>query len=105
MLEDIQEEQLPTFSNIEDRVFSEKKGKIYIGKEEIKADVRELLKDQSNWLQSSQWYEIFRATILNEAFDIALNQSTDFDQVRFAKAMKHWQLVMDNILLRLTQSK
>lgn len=102
MPKDIQEEQLLTFNSIEDRVFSEKKGKIYIGKEEIKADIKELLKDQAKWLQTSQLYEILRATIINESYNAALIQSTDFDQVKFAKALYHWQFVLDNMLLRLT---
>ncbi len=46
-----------------------------------------------------------RATILNEAYDIALNQSGKSgsveEDVKYAKAMKHWQYVIDNLMLHL----
>ena len=93
------------YNNVAKKVFSEEKGKIFIGGEEINAEMLRVLKDQAFSFRTTQLYEVLRATILNEAYDIALNQSgksgsieTD---VQYAKMMKHWQYVIDNILDKL----
>lgn len=96
-------DQLPNFNSIESRIFTEYKGNIYLGKEKIKPDVRELLKDQSKWLLTSQLYDILRATITNEASNLALVQSKEWDHVLSAKMLWHWQFVLENLLKKLTE--
>ncbi len=99
----ILQDQLPPFNSIEDRIFSEEKGEIYIGKEKISPEMRDLLKEQARYFSTSHLYEVLKSTIVNEAYDIALGQSTDFDQVRFAKALYHWHFVFENMMQRLTK--
>jgi hypothetical protein len=96
-------DQSPLFTSLESKIFTENKGKIYIGKEEIKPKMKEILKSQAQIFQTSHLYEILRATIINESYDIALRQSKDFDEVKFAKALYHWQYVLDNLLSMLTK--
>lgn len=95
--------ETPLFSSIEDRIFTEHKGKIYIGKEEINNDLKNVLRDQSRSFVKSDLYEIFHATIINEAYTIALDQSRNFEQVEFAKALKHVMFMLDNILLKVSK--
>lgn len=95
-------DQLPNFNSIESRVFTEYKGNVYIGKDKIKPDMRELLSDQAKWLKTSQLYEVLRATILNEASQLALIQSKEWDHVISAKMLYHWQFVLDNLIKKLT---
>lgn len=91
------------FKDIESKVFTEVKGKIYIGQEEIKPELLEVLKEQARYLSTSQLYDILNATIVNETSNLALIQSKDFDQVRFAKALHHWNFVLRNMVSRLTK--
>lgn len=95
--------QLPNFNSTESKIFTEYKGNIYIGKEKIKPDFKELLKDQAKWLQSSQLYEVLKSTITNESSNLALVQSKEWDHVLSAKMLYHWQYVLDNILQSLTK--
>lgn len=92
------EDQLPTFSSFEDRVFTEIKGKIYIGKEEIKPELLEVLREQARYLETSQLYEILVKTLKNESYNLALIQSKDWDNVQFAKALFHCAFVFENMV-------
>lgn len=103
MPEDTTLDQLPNFNSIESKIFTEYKGNIYIGKEKIKPDVKELLSDQARWLKSSQLYEVLKATIINESMQMALVQSKEWDHVLSAKMLWHWQFVLDNMVLSLTR--
>lgn len=96
----MEDQQSPNFTSIEDKIFTEYKGDIYIGKEKIKPDFKGVLKDQARSLVTSDLYEVFHATLLNEAYSIALDQSTNFEQVQFAKALKHVVFMVDNILIK-----
>ncbi len=98
----MQQDQSPNFLSLEDSVFTEHKGEIYIGKEKIKAELYDILREQARYFKTSQLYEVLRSTIINEAHNAALIQSTDFEQVKFAKALYHWQFVLDNIIKKLT---
>lgn len=91
-------EASPSFTSLEARVFSEQNGVIFIGTQKIPAEIRDLLREQAKYLQTSQLWEIVNATLTDEASKIALIQSTDFDQVRFAKALYHWNHVMKNMI-------
>lgn len=94
---------LPDFSQMEQRVFAAIQGRIFIGKEEIKPDVRSLLRDQAKSLQTSQLWEIMNASITQEAANLALIQSKDFDAVQFAKALHHWGFFMRNVVHTLSK--
>lgn len=103
MQKNMPEDQLQQFNNLAKRIFSvdPKTGKIYIGGEEATKEMLELLKEQSRYLETSQLYEIFKATIINESADLALKQSQNFEQVQFAKALYHLLYVFDNMILSL----
>lgn len=92
-------DQSLNLDSISKRVFEERKGQIYIGNELIKPEILDVLKEQARYLETSQLYEILRATIINESADLALKQSQNWEQVQFAKALHHWVYVFDNILL------
>lgn len=99
------EDNLDNFSSIENRIFFEDKGKIYIGGEEVKPDVLDVLREQARYFETSQLYEVLRATIINEAYDMALKQSGKsgdlLADVNTAKMLYHWQFVLDSILFKL----
>lgn len=95
------EEQSEQFNNLAKRIFTEDKGKIFIGGEEIKVDVLDVLREQARYLSTSQLYEILKATIINESAELALKQSKNFEQVQFAKALYHILYVLDNMILKL----
>lgn len=99
----VKSETCPNFKDSESRVFTEFKGKVYIGTEEIKPAIRELLKDQAKNLLTSQLYEVLDATITNEAYNLALIQSKDMDNVYSAKMLHHWNFVLKNILKKLSE--
>ncbi len=92
------EDQSENFNNLAKRIFQEEKGKIFIGGEEVKPEVLEVLREQARYLSTSQLYEILGATIKNESADLALKQSQNFEQVQFAKALYHIWYVLDNMV-------
>lgn len=63
--------------------------------------MRELLREQARYITTSQLWEVFNAAIINEAADLALVQSTSFDDVAFAKALHHWGHVFRNAMFML----
>ena len=96
-------EKLPDFSEIEKRVFEARKdGHIYIGGVKITPEIRDLLKEQSKYLETSQLWEILNASIANEAVNLSLIQSQNFDHVQFAKALWHWSAFMQKVVKRLS---
>lgn len=103
----MQEEQLEQFNDISKKAFKVEAGKIHIGGVEVSDELLRVLKDQAFSFKTTNLYEVMRATILNEAYDVALVQSGKSgsveEDVRYAKAMKHWQYVIDNILLNLSK--
>lgn len=96
-------ETLPDFSEIEKRVFTESNGIIWIGKEKISPEIRDLLREQSKYLQTSQLWEILNASIASEAVNLALIQSKDFDHVQFAKSLWHYSTFIRNVVLKLSK--
>ncbi len=101
------EDQSQQFNSLASKAFLVKDGKVFIGGIEPSAEVLRVLKDQAFSFKTTNLYEVMRATILNEAYDIALNQSGKSgnieNDVNYAKMMKHWQYVIDNILLNLSK--
>jgi hypothetical protein len=96
-------EKLPNFADIQARIFSDAKGKITIGGVELKPEVRDLLKEQAKYIDRSDIWDILSASIANEAINLALIQSQDFDHVQFAKALWHWSTFMRNVILKLSK--
>ena len=84
-----------------DKVFKEVKGEIFIGGEKIRPELRDILREQAKYLSTSQIYEVFNSTIKNEAFDLALNKSKDWDHVLYAKALAYWVDVMTSMVNKL----
>lgn len=88
-------EKLPSFSSIEKKIFKKlKNGSLEIGGQEIHPDVRDILREQAKSLDTSQLWEILNASIANEAIDLSLIQSSNFDHVQFAKALWHYSVFM-----------
>jgi hypothetical protein len=65
------------FSTVESRIFTQENGKFFIGGVEITPQVKDLLKEQARYIQSSQLFELLNATIVNEAGNLALVQSAN----------------------------
>ena len=65
--------------------------------------MRDLLREQAKYLQTSQLWETLNATITNEASNLALIQSTNFDQVLSAKMLHHWNHVLKNMIYKLAK--
>ena len=101
-----QSEKLQTinFDILSKRIFSEKGNILLIGGEEIKPEVLEILKDQANYLKTSQLYEVLLATWKTEAANLALIQSKDWNNVLYAKAMHHNIYVLENFVKCLTKN-
>lgn len=89
------------FKDTENRVFTESKGRVYIGTEEIKPELLAVLREQAKYLESSQLYEILLATLKNESYNLALIQSKDWESVQFAKALYHCAFVFENLVSKL----
>jgi hypothetical protein len=94
-------EELIDFSKTSKRIFSENKGVFYIGGLEINEQMRNILREQSNYILTSQIFEVLDATIVNESASLALLQSTNYEHVQFAKALFHWNSVLKKMLLKL----
>ena len=86
------EEQLEKLASIQSKVFLEKDGKIYIGGEEIKKEMLDILKEQAFYLKSSQLFEILVSTIVNESYNIGVIKSENWDATVSAKMLHHWNL-------------
>lgn len=95
-------EKLPNLAEIGKRVFHKAKdGSISVGGVVLSNEMRDLLREQANYLQTSQLWEILNASAANEAIDVSLIQSENFEHVQFAKALWHWSTFMRNIVLML----
>ena len=97
------EEKSENLINLLGRIYKEENGKILIGGEEIKADIRSLLKDQAKYIETSQFYEILNATIINEAFNLGVLQSKDFDNVQFGKALVYTNNIIKKMIKGLSK--
>lgn len=97
------EDLIPDFSSVENRVFFQNGNDVYIGKEKVTEQVRGILRDEARNYEKTMLYEILNASVINESYHLALIQSIEFDQVRFAKAMKHWSHFMRNVINSLSK--
>lgn len=89
---------LPNFTDVQNHVFEEKAGKIYVGGLEVTPDIRGILRDEAEYIQNSRLWEILNASVTNEAYTAALIQSKDFDAVLSAKMLHHWGHFMRNVI-------
>lgn len=98
------QEKLPSLSQIEKHIFKKlKNGTIEIGGLPIHPDVRDKLREQAKSFQSSQLNEILSASLIDEAIDLALIQSKDFDHVQFAKALWHLSVFINKVVNELAK--
>lgn len=99
----MQEDQLQ-FLSIEDSVFHKSKnGDIYIGKEKITNEMRDILQRDAEVFLNSRLFQVMNASIINEAYDIALKQSKNFDEVLNAKMLHHWNFFLVNMVIELAK--
>lgn len=85
------------------KVFEDRKGVLFIGGEEIKPDLRDILREQAKYMETSQLFEMLIATIENEAADMALNKSLVWNHVLSAKMLKYWGDVFKKMVNTLKQ--
>lgn len=88
-------------SELEKLIFSDENGKILIGGEEVRPEVLVALKGQAKFIKTSQLFEIINATIKNQAFELGVQQSKDWDNVLYAKALLYYCQVFNKIINRL----
>lgn len=93
----------PDFVAIRERLFRVDGNKVYIGGVEPTQQYREALRDEARAIQTSRLWEIFNATITQEASDLALRQSENWQHVMNAKMLFHWTHFMRNVLYTLSK--
>lgn len=92
------QDQFPTFLDIQQRVFTQVGDDVYIGTTKIDPALRSLLRDEAKYIQQSRLWEILNASVMNESYTLALNQSQNWENVQFAKGMYQWAKYMINVL-------
>lgn len=95
---EVPEQSIPDFQAVATRVFKEVNGKIFIGSEEIKGDMRTTLREQARYVQTSQLWELMGNAIVNESANLALLQSTEWNHILTAKQLHHWGHVFRNMI-------
>lgn len=83
---------------IEQKVFKQQGDNIFIGGELVTEQMRGILRDQAKNFQTTNLFEILNATITNEAANLALIQSANYDHVQYAKALHYWNQVLKKML-------
>ena len=97
------EDERIRLTDIESRVFTQRGADIYIGTNKLTDQERDILRGQAKYLQTSQLWEILNATIVNEAADISLRQSQNFEHVQNGKMLYHWGHVFKNLITTLAK--
>lgn len=80
------------------RVFSVVGDVAYLGGVALTKDQREQLQAEARLILRSDLWAVLNSTIVNEASDIALRQSTDWQHITTAKALYHWNHVLHNMV-------
>lgn len=99
----VHSENFPNFLEVEANVFTKVGDDIYIGKTKIEEAFRSTLRDEAKAMQVGRLWEILNASVINEAYNLSLIQSKDWDHIQFAKAMKHWSSFMMNVIHQLAK--
>lgn len=89
--------------NLEKLVFSIEKGEVFIGGEKLKPEILSVLKEQARYIETSHFYEVLNATIINESARLALLDSKDWDGVQYAKALYYWNKIIKKMIKGLQQ--
>ena len=85
-------------TELEKLIFTEDKGKIYLGGEEIQPQILQVLKEEAKYIVKSQLFEVINATVTNESFNLGIGQSKDWNNVEYAKALYYWGKVFNKII-------
>lgn len=93
-----QSEQAPSFLSLQERVFQQAGDKIYVGGHVVSKELRQALRDEALYILQGRLWEILNASVLNESYNMALIQSTEFEHVLDAKMLHHWGHFMKNVL-------
>ena len=101
-LESDQWEKSIDFLSIEQKVFKEDKGKIYIGGVLVSEQMRSLLRDQAKTFQTTNLFEIMNATIINEASNLLL-QSGNMEHLQYGKALHYWNKILKKMINALSK--
>ncbi len=100
-------EEVPSFTDIESRVFTSQGGSIFVGTEKVTEALRSTLRDEAEYIANSRLWEVLNASVVNESYRLALIQSGgsgDVEKdVQFAKALHHWGHFMRNVIHILRQ--
>lgn len=90
--------------DLEKKIFrvQPKTKKIFIGNEEIKPEILEILKEQARYIKTSQFYDILHATLINESAKIGWEQEND-KAAQFGKALKYVDTILGNMLKGLSK--
>lgn len=86
------------FIALQQRIFKESGGSIFIGKEQVTPQLRSLLRDEAQYITESRIWGLISEALANEAAALALLESTTWDHVQFAKAEHHVFHVIRNLL-------
>lgn len=89
------------FAALSKRVFDDKK--VTIGGEPITEQMRDLFREQAKYILTSQLWDVIYSTALNEAANLALKNSLNFDHVQFAKALDYWNTLVLKLLVKLAK--
>lgn len=100
---DLAQEEYCDFLDLESKVFLQKGESIYVGRELVNETMRSLLRDEAKNFKTTHLYEILNATITNEAANLALIQSSNYDHIQYAKALHHWNHVLKNMIHALSK--
>lgn len=91
------------WEEVEKRVFSIGEGGFLVGGKKLTPEVRDILREQAKYFQTSQLWEILNSSTLNEALNTGFFQSKDFSHTEFGKAMWHYSAFIRNIILQLAK--
>lgn len=101
MPEDLSDSLVPNFATIQARLFHVVGDKVYIGGEEVADTLRSVLRDEAEYISNSRLWELLNNAIIQEASNLALLQSTDWNHILSAKQLYHYGHVFRNILFTL----
>lgn len=96
-------EKLPNYSEIQKRIYQKTNRGPKIGGILLTADLRNLYREQAEYIAKSQLWDVITASIADECINLALIQSKNFEHVDFAKALWHWSTFMREVMADLSR--
>ena len=93
------QENLDTSTNklTETSIYHIKDGVITIAGEQLKPEISKLLKEQAHYIETSQFYEILNAAVINESARLAFEAPT-LEALQFAKALNYYGTMMRSLI-------